>query len=84
MKEYDYLIVGAGLFGAVFAHEARCAGKRCLVIDKRGQRGGNLYCEDVEGIHVHKYGAHIFHTDNKEEFYKLKYCSTVVYMVPRA
>lgn len=66
MKEYDYLIVGAGLFGAVFAHEARCAGKRCLVIDKRGQRGGNLYCEDVEGIHVHKYGAHIFHTDNKE------------------
>ena len=66
MKEYDYLIVGAGLFGAVFAHEARCAGKRCLVIDKRGQCGGNLYCEDVEGIHVHKYGAHIFHTDNKE------------------
>ncbi len=66
MKEYDYLIVGAGLFGAVFAHEARCAGKRCLVIDKRGQRGGNLYCEDVESIHVHKYGAHIFHTDNKE------------------
>ena len=55
MKEYDYLIVGAGLFGVVFAHEARCAGKRCLVIDKRGQRGGNLYCEDVEGIHVHKY-----------------------------
>ena len=50
MKEYDYLIVGAGLFGAVFAHEARCAGKRCLVIDKRDQRGGNLYCEDVEGI----------------------------------
>ena len=66
MKEYDYLIVGAGLFGAVFAHEARCAGKRCLVIDKRGQCGGNLYCEDVESIHVHKYGAHIFHTDNKE------------------
>lgn len=64
-KEYDYLVVGAGLFGAVFAHEARCAGKRCLVIDKRAHCGGNIYCEDVEGIHVHKYGAHIFHTDNR-------------------
>lgn len=63
--KYDYLIVGAGLFGAVFAHEARSAGKRCLVIDKRMHRGGNVYCEDVEGIHVHRYGAHIFHTDNK-------------------
>lgn len=66
MKQYDYLIVGAGLFGAVFAHEANRAGKRCLVIDKRNHRGGNIYCENVEGIHVHKYGAHIFHTDNKE------------------
>lgn len=66
MEKYDYLIVGAGLFGAVFAHEAKCAGKRCLVIDKRNHQGGNIYCEDVEGIHVHKYGAHIFHTDNKE------------------
>lgn len=65
-KPYDYLIVGAGLFGAVFAHEARQAGKRCLVVDKRPHRGGNLYCEDVDGIHVHKYGAHIFHTDNRE------------------
>ena len=65
-KKYDYLIVGAGLFGAVFAHEARQAGKTCLVVDKRSHRGGNVYCEDVEGIHVHKYGAHIFHTDNKE------------------
>lgn len=65
-KEFDYLIVGAGLFGAVFAHEARQAGKRCLVIDKRSHCGGNIYCEDVDGIHVHKYGAHIFHTDNKE------------------
>ena len=66
MERYDYLIVGAGLFGAVFAHEARLAGKRCLVIDKRAHRGGNIYCEDVEGIRVHKYGAHIFHTDNKD------------------
>ena len=66
MEKYDYLIVGAGLFGAVFAHEAKTAGKRCLVIDKRAHRGGNVYCEEVEGIRVHKYGAHIFHTDDKE------------------
>lgn len=66
MRQYDYLIVGAGLFGSVFAHEAHLAGKKCLVIDKRPQTGGNLYCENEEGIHVHKYGAHIFHTDNKE------------------
>lgn len=63
---YDYLIVGAGLFGAVFAHEAKKKGKRCLVIDKRPHIAGNVYCEDIEGIHVHKYGAHIFHTSNKE------------------
>ena len=66
MKTYDYLIVGAGLYGATFAHFAKKAGKRCLVIDKRPHLGGNLYCEDIEGIHVHKYGAHIFHTSNKE------------------
>ena len=66
MEKYDYLIVGAGLFGAVFAHEARKAGKRCLVIDKRNHKGGNIYCENIDGINVHKYGAHIFHTDNKE------------------
>ena len=66
MKKYDYLIVGAGLFGSVFAHEVHQAGKRCLVIDKRNHRGGNIYCEHIEGINVHKYGAHIFHTDNKE------------------
>ena len=66
MKKYDYLIVGAGLFGATFAHEAQKAGKRCLVIDKRSHQGGNIYCEETNGIHVHKYGAHIFHTDNKE------------------
>lgn len=66
MKKYDYLIIGAGLFGAVFAHEAKQAGKRCLVIDKRPHRGGNIYCEKINDINVHKYGAHIFHTDNKE------------------
>lgn len=66
MKKYDYLIIGAGLFGAVFAHEAKQAGKRCLVIDKRPHRGGNIYCEKTNDIHVHQYGAHIFHTDNKE------------------
>jgi len=66
MKNYDYLIVGAGLFGATFAYLARQAGKRCLVIDKRPHAGGNAYCEDVDGIHVHKYGAHIFHTKDKQ------------------
>ena len=64
--QYDYLIVGSGLFGATFAYFAKQAGKRCLVIDKRPQLGGNVYCEEVEGIHVHKYGAHIFHTSNKQ------------------
>ncbi|MDO5751266.1 MAG: UDP-galactopyranose mutase [Rothia sp. (in: high G+C Gram-positive bacteria)] len=66
MKPYDYLIVGAGLYGAVFAHEAKKAGKRCLVVEKRPHVGGNIYCEDVRGIHVHRYGAHIFHTDNRK------------------
>lgn len=65
MKQYDYLIVGAGLFGATFAYMARRAGKRCLVIDKRQHTGGNIYCENIEGINVHKYGAHIFHTSNR-------------------
>lgn len=65
-KEYDYLMVGSGLFGATFAYFAKKAGKKCLVIDKRSQLGGNVYCEEVEGINVHKYGAHIFHTSNKE------------------
>ena len=62
---FDYLIVGSGLFGAVFAHEMTKAGKRCLVIDKRNHIGGNVYCENVDGINVHKYGAHIFHTSDK-------------------
>lgn len=64
--KYDYLIVGSGLFGAVFAHCATKQGKKCLVIDKRPHLGGNLYCEDIENIHVHKYGPHIFHTSNKK------------------
>ena len=63
---YDYLVVGSGLFGAIFAHEAKKAGKSVLVIDKRPNIAGNVYTEDVEGIHVHKYGAHIFHTNNTE------------------
>ena len=63
---YDYLIVGSGLFGATFAYRAAKAGKKCLVIDKRPQLGGNVYCENIEGINVHKYGAHIFHTNNKQ------------------
>lgn len=63
---YDYLIVGSGLFGSVFAHEAKQAGKRCLVIEKRSHKGGNVYCEEIDGIHVHAYGAHIFHTDDEE------------------
>lgn len=65
MEKYDYLIVGSGLFGATFAYRARQAGKRCLVIDKRPHLGGNVYCKSVEGINVHVYGAHIFHTSNK-------------------
>lgn len=64
--KYDYLIVGAGLFGATFAHLAHRQGKRCLVIDKRSHAGGNIYCEEIEGINVHKYGAHIFHTSDKK------------------
>ena len=65
-KKYDYLVVGAGLYGAVFAHEAKKAGKSVLVIDKRPNIAGNVFTEDVEGIHGHKYGAHIFHTNNKK------------------
>ena len=66
MEKYDYLIVGAGLFGAIFAHEMNKKGKKCLVIDKRSHIAGNIYTENIEGINVHKYGAHIFHTSNKE------------------
>lgn len=66
MKKYDYLIVGSGLFGATFAYKAKQAGKSVLLIEKRKQLGGNVYCEKIEGINVHKYGAHIFHTNNKK------------------
>lgn len=66
MLSYDFLIVGSGLFGAVFAYQAKQAGKKCLLIDKRPHLGGNVYCDLVEGIHVHTYGAHIFHTSNKD------------------
>ena len=66
MKKYDYLIVGAGLFGATFAYEMTKKGKRCLVIDRRNHTGGNIYCEKINEINVHKYGAHIFHTSNKK------------------
>lgn len=65
MRQYDFLIVGSGLFGATFAYLAHQDGKKCLVIEKRPHLGGNVYCEEVGGIHVHKYGAHIFHTNNK-------------------
>lgn len=66
MKQYDFLIVGAGLFGSVFSYLATKQGKKCLVIDKRNHTGGNIYCEKINGINVHKYGAHIFHTSDKE------------------
>ncbi|NLL38544.1 MAG: UDP-galactopyranose mutase [Clostridiales bacterium] len=66
MYSYDYLIVGSGLFGAVFARQATDRGRRCLVIDRRNHAGGNVYCENISGINVHKYGAHIFHTSNRE------------------
>ena len=66
MNKYDYLVVGSGLFGSVFAYEANKRGKKCLVIDKRGHVAGNIYTKEVEGINVHEYGAHIFHTSNKE------------------
>lgn len=66
MKKYDFVIVGAGLYGATFAYLANRAGKRCLVVEARDHVGGNLYCENIEGINVHKYGAHIFHTSNRQ------------------
>ena len=66
MKRYDYLIVGAGLYGSMMAYKLTKQGRQCLVIDKRGHLGGNIYCENIYGINVHKYGAHIFHTSNKK------------------
>ena len=75
MAKYDYLIVGAGLFGAVFAYEAGKRGKSCLVIDKRPHIAGNIYTEQVEGINVHKYGAHIFHTSDKKILEYVNQCA---------
>jgi UDP-galactopyranose mutase len=88
MRQYDYLIVGSGLYGATFAYEAKQHGKRCLVIDKRPRLGGNIYCENMEGINVHKYGPHIFHTSDKKiwnfvnsivEFNHFRYCPLACY-----
>ena len=64
--KYDFLVVGSGLFGAVFAHKVTSAGKSCLVVDKRSHVGGNVFCRNIQGIQVHNYGAHIFHTSDKE------------------
>ena len=69
MKKFDYLVVGSGLYGAIFAHEAKAHGKSVLVVDKRPNIAGNIYTEKIEGINVHKYGAHIFHTNNKGEYF---------------
>ena len=66
MKKYDYVLVGSGLYAGVWAYEAKKRGKTCLVVEKRDHIGGNVYCEDVEGIHVHRYGAHIFHTSDRQ------------------
>lgn len=88
MKKYDYLIVGAGLFGSIFAYEAHKRGKKCLVIDKRSHIGGNIYTKEIEGINVHMYGPHIFHTNNKEvwdyinqfaEFNRYTHCPIAIY-----
>ena len=73
-KQYDYLLVGSGLFAGVFAYYAKKAGKTCLVLEKREHAGGNIYCENIEGINVHRYGAHIFHTSNRE----VSWSSTVI------
>ena len=79
--KYDYLIVGSGLFGAVFAYEMTKKGKKCLVIEKRNHIGGNVYTENEKGINVHKYGAHIFHTDNKEIWEYIKMTFQDLYMI---
>lgn len=76
-EKYNYLIVGSGLFGATFAYRAKQLGKTCLVIDKRSHLGGNVYCEEMEGINVHQYGAHIFHTSNKKEHLNIRHAPKV-------
>lgn len=81
VMKYDYLIVGAGLYGTIFAYEATKKGMKCLLIDKRNHIGGNIYCENIEGINVHKYGAHIFHTNNREVWeYINQFCEFNNYM----
>ena len=79
MNRYDYILVGSGLYSGVINYLARREGKKCLVIEKRDHIGGNVYCEDMEGIHVHKYGAHIFHTSNKKvwNFAKFTICRSI-------
>ena len=83
-KKYDYLIVGSGLYGSVFAHEAKKRGFTSLVIDKRDHLGGNVFCEKIEDINVHKYGAHIFHTNDKKiwdyvnQFAEFSKCSRTI------
>ena len=81
--KYDYLIVGAGLFGSVFAHEAKKKGKTCLVIDKRDHIAGNIYCEEIEGINVHKYGAHIFHPTKKYGSTLISLQSLTIILIPQ-
>ena len=81
--KYDYLVVGSGLYGAVFAHEAKKKGKTCLVIDKRPHIGGNIYCENIEGINVHKYGAHIFHTSNRFGITSISSQSSIITLTHR-
>ena len=82
--KYDYLVVGAGLYGAVFAHEAKAKGKSVLVIDKRDHIAGNVFTEEIEGINVHKYSAHIFHTNNKKVWdYITKFAELIVLQILR-
>ena len=79
MEKYDFLIVGAGLFGATFAFEASKKKKKCLVIDRRNHIGGNIYCKNINGINVHKYGAHIFHTNDKQIWeYVNQFCELII------
>ena len=82
-RHYDFLIVGAGIFGAVFAREATDAGKRCLVIDRRPHIAGNVYSEQVEGIEVHRYGAHIFHTSDRAVWNYVSRFATMALSIPK-
>ena len=81
---YDYIIVGSGLYGAIFAHEAMKAGKSCLVVERRSHIGGNIYTKEMEGIQVHQYGAHIFHTSNKDSLQHLTVIRTARWHIIKA